>query len=64
MTNARRELIAVAETVAPYLSDGAIGELIELMLRRAGEGAARVTLDVNRGRASREISDPREREPS
>jgi hypothetical protein len=51
-----RDLLAVAEAIAPHLSDEAINALIRHLYEIAGEG--RPVVDVEQARASREIGAP------
>ncbi len=55
MSERRRDLLAIAETVGPYLTDGQIGQAIEFLLRLAGEGCRRAD-DVERRRTERDVT--------
>jgi hypothetical protein len=50
-----RDLLAIVETVGPYLSDKQIGEEIDRLLQLAGSNAPEMPFDIERARDEREL---------
>ena len=51
-----RDLLAIVETVGPYLTDQQIGEEIDRLLQLAGSNTQPMPFDIERRRDERELS--------